>query len=121
MGEAAVSGTLTLTDPTVDRLLHLGPSKTLFEKVAVPLVITYHGKNVASEVLSKSAGAMIQKVGIEGAGKNALLRLSSATGADSPDEPPRRQGKVIAEATLTNKYLLYLSFVNMKNGIGRGW
>lgn len=121
VGEAALSGALTLTDPTVDRLLKLGPSKSLFEKVAVPLVITYRGKNVASELLSKSAGAMIQKVGIEGAGKNALLRLGSAPGADSSDEPPRRQGSVVAQATLTDKYLLYLSFVNMKNGIGRGW
>jgi hypothetical protein len=42
---------------------------------------------------------------------------ASAEGGESSCRP----GSVIAEATLTNKYLLYMAFVNMNYGIGRGW
>ena len=122
LAKAATSGALKLTGPTVDRLLQLAPARTLFDKVAVPLVITYDGQNVASKVLSKFAGAMAQKRGIEGAGKNALLGQGSTSGTgSSANGSPRRQGSVIAQATLTSKYLLYFAFVNMNTGIGRGW
>jgi hypothetical protein len=122
VGKATLSGALKLTGPAVDRLFKLGASKTMFDKVAVPLVITYDGQNVASKVLGKFAGTMVQKRGIEGAGKSALLGLGSSSGDNSSaNDPPQRQGSVVAQATLTNKYLLYLAFVNMNNGIGRGW
>jgi len=119
-GKAALSGALKLTGPGVDKLIKLGPSKAVFDRVAVPVVITYEDVNVASKVLSKFTTAVIQKRGIEGAGKNALLRLGSSSG-DPGGSGPQRQGSVIDQTTLTNKYLLYLGFVNMENGIGRGW
>ena len=37
------------------------------------------------------------------------------------DQKPKRAGRLMEDVTLTNKYLLYLSFVNMDKGIGRGW
>ena len=33
----------------------------------------------------------------------------------------RKRAPILEQTTLTNKYLLYLSFVNMELGIGRGW
>jgi hypothetical protein len=118
VGKAVLSGALKLTGPSVDRLFRISPAKTLFDRAAVPIVITYSGENVASKVLGKFTGAVVQKRGIEGFGKNALLNM----GKDSDgDEPARRQGSVVEQATLTNKYLLNLAFVNMSKGIGRGW
>jgi hypothetical protein len=127
LGKAAISGALKLTGPSVDRLFKLGPAKLLFDKVAVPVVITYGGENVASKFLSKLTSTLLQKKGIEDKGKQALLSLgSSSQGAgeatdDVPNEARKRQGQLIAEATLSNKYLLYLAYVNMEKGIGRGW
>lgn len=129
IGKATLSGALKLTGPAVDQLFKLSPSKTLFDRVAVPITIWrktidepghQQWKNVADEVLRKFAKEVAQKRGIEGAGKNALLRMGSSA-ASVAAGASHRQGSVMAEATLTNKYLLYLAFVNMDYGIGRGW
>jgi len=123
LSEAALSGALKLTGPSVDRLFRIGPAKSLFDKVAVPIVITYEGKNVASAFLSKFAAKMVQSRGIEKAGKKMLLNLGSSPKEDgvTSNDQLRRPGRLIDETTITNKYLLYLAYVNMDNGIGRGW
>ncbi len=121
VGKAALSGALKLTGPAVDRAFKIGPMKTIFDKVAVPIVITYDGKNVASDVLSKFGAKMVQKQGIEKAGKNFLLGLGSSSTGSGGTARPRGQGGIIDQTTLTNTYLLYLGYVNMNNGIGRGW
>jgi hypothetical protein len=129
VGKAVLSGALKLTGPAVDQLFKLSPSKTLFDRVAVPITIWrktidepghQQWENVADEVLRKFAKEVTQKRGIEGAGKNALLRMGSSA-PPGDDGASNRRGSVIAEATITNKYLLYLAFVNMNYGIGRGW
>jgi hypothetical protein len=129
VGKAFLSGAVKLTGPAVEQLFKLSPSKTLFDRVAVPItvwrkVIDKPGhqqwENVADDVLRKFAKEVVQKRGIEGAGKNALLRMGSSAGS-AAGGAPHRQGSIIAESTLTNEYLLYLSFVNMNYGIGRGW
>ena len=121
VSKAALSGALKLTGPSVDALFKLGPAKTLFDKVAVPIVITYGGENVASKVLSKFAGKMVQGRGVEGWGKKELLGGHDSSHDVGTSARPSRAGALIAESTLSTKYLLYLGFVNMDKGIGRGW
>jgi hypothetical protein len=111
VSKAVGSSALKLTGPSIDRLFKLGPARTLFDKVAVPVVITYGGENVASSFLSKLAAKGVQQ-GIEERGKKE---------APEVDSGPRRQGQVIADSTVSTKFLLYLAFVNMTKGIGRGW
>jgi len=118
-GKAALSGALKLTGPSVERLFKIGPTKTLFDKAAMPIVITYGGENIASTALSKFAGKTVQTRLIEKAGKNWLLGPSPQQ--DASPEPTRRRNVLIDETTLTNKLLLHLGYVNMDNGIGRGW
>ena len=128
-GKATLSGALKLTGPAMDQLFKLSPSKTVFERMAIPISIWrktidepghQQWENVADEVLKNFTKEVVQKRGIEGAGKNALLRMGSSA-ASSTDEPSYSQGRVIAEATITNEFLLYMSIVNMDYGIGRGW
>ena len=121
VSKAALSGALTLTGPSVDALFKLGPAKTLFDKVAVPIVITYEGENVASKALSKFAGKMVQGRGVEGWGKKELLGGHDSSKDAGTRATARRSGALVAESTLSNKFLLYLGFVNMEKGIGRGW
>jgi hypothetical protein len=115
VSKAVGSSALKLTAPAAESLFKLGPAKTLFDKVAVPVVITYGGENVASAFLSKLAGKGVQR-GLEERGKKAL----NDSDADA-DSGPRRQGQVIEQSTVSTKFLLYLAFVNMEKGIGRGW
>ncbi len=116
VGKAALSGALKLTGPSVDRVFKL------LDKAPMPITITYGGEDVASKVVSKFLGTMTQKRGIEEYGKNRLLKGGGTAGSDQEeDTSARRQGQVVAEATLSNRYLLYLAFVNMEKGIGRGW
>lgn len=116
VSDAFVSGSVKLVAPTVDRLFKIGPAKTLFDKVAVPVVITVKAKegikNVTSDLLTKSATKSVEKT-LESRGKQAL--------EDSPATNPRQSGRIVSDATLSNKLLLYLAFVNMEKGIGRGW
>jgi hypothetical protein len=130
VSKAVVSSALKLTGPSIDRLFKLGPAKTLFDKVAVPIVVTYGGENVASKFLSKLAGKAVhrgfeeRRQGVPGdredRGKKAV-NDSTSTGEIEVDLSPRRQGQVIAESTVSTKFLLHLAFVNMDKGIGRGW
>jgi len=121
--KAALSGALKLTGPGVDRLFTMGLGKTLFDKVAVPIVINVNKgdvvENVASKFLGKLTGKIAQGFGVEKKGKEWLLNSSAPQSAAS--QTAYKRSPLIDEATLTNKYLLYLAFVNMSNGIGRGW
>jgi hypothetical protein len=121
LGKAALSGALKLTGPGVDRLFKLGPMKTIFDKAAVPIVITYGGENVASQFLGKASSTMVQKRGIEGAGKNWILAPGSSSDNGASNRGSFQQGQLMADATITSKYLLYMAYVNMALGIGRGW
>jgi hypothetical protein len=104
----------------MDGLFKLGPAKTLFDKVAVPIVITYGGENVASGFLSRLAGKTAQRAA-EGRAKDALNgRNGSGNGTEQPSGP-RRSGQVLEQSTVSTKFLLHLAFVNMDKGIGRGW
>jgi hypothetical protein len=114
----------------VNQLFNLSPVKTLFDRIAMPISIWQktidepgHGQslNVADEILRKFAKELAQKRGIEGAGKNAILRTGSSSSSAPNRQGSSRQGAVLAEATLTSKFLLYLAFVNMNEGVGRGW
>jgi hypothetical protein len=115
VGKAALSGSLKLTGPAVSSIF-----KNL-EKAPMPVVITYDGKDVAAKFISKMAGTLVQKRGIEDYGKSKILALGHTDTNEDPSESRGRNGQVIAEATLSNKYLLYLAFVNQEKGIGRGW
>jgi hypothetical protein len=120
ISKAVASGAVKLTGPSSDALFKLGPARTLFDKVAVPIVINYGGENVASNFLSKLAGETLQNRVIETAAKNAATGEGAA--ADAALVPAaRRPGQLIDESTLSNKFLLHLAFVNMRKGIGRGW
>jgi hypothetical protein len=130
VGKALLSGGLKLTGPAVNQLFNLSPVKTLFDRIAMPISIWQktidepgHGQslNVADEILRKFAKERAQKRGIEGAGKNAILRTGSSSSSAPNRQGSSRQGAVLAEATLTSKFLLYLAFVNMNEGVGRGW
>ena len=111
VSKAVSSSALKMTGPSIDRLFKLGPARTLFDKVAVPVVITYGGENVASSFLSKLAAK----------GAQQTIEERSTNDAPEIDTGPRRQGQVIAESTVSTKFLLHLAFVNMTKGIGRGW
>lgn len=121
VGEAALAGGLKLTGPIIDRAFRIGPAKTLFDKIAVPVVITYDGKNVASEFLSKFSAKMVQKWGVEKAGKRLITGLFSSDAAQGGGGDPSSENGIIDQVTLTNSYLLELGFVNMSKGIGNGW
>jgi hypothetical protein len=126
-GKVALSGALKLTGPVVDQAFKIGPGRTIFDKVALPIVINY-GKDgvypsVTSEFASKLAGKIVQKQVIEKAGTKLILggNSSLAGNGGTTDDQSRGQNGVVAEATLTNKYLLNLGYVNMSKGIGGGW
>jgi hypothetical protein len=130
VGKALLSGGLKLTGPALNQLFNLSPVKTLFDRIAMPISIWQktidepgHQQfvNVADEILRKFAKEVAQKRGIEGAGKNAILRIGSSSSSTANRGASSRQGAVLAEATLTSKFLLYLAFVNMNEGVGRGW
>lgn len=120
VSKAVGASALKLTSPAADGLFKLGPAKTLFDKVAVPIVITYGGENVASGFLSKLAGKTAQRA-LEARGKEALNESTASGGDAGPDLSPRRQGQVIEQSTVSTKFLLHLAVVNMDKGIGRGW
>jgi hypothetical protein len=111
ISKAVGSSALKLTGPSIDRLFKLGPARTLFDKVAVPVVVTYGNENVASSFLSKVAAKGVQQTIEERSSKDAPVI----------DAGVRRQGQVIADSTVSTKFLLHLAFVNMSKGIGRGW
>jgi hypothetical protein len=119
ISRAVAGGALKLTGPSSEALFKVGPAKTLFDKVAVPIVINYGGENVASKFLSRLAGDALQSRGGEAAGRSGNGNGSSADAAAATG--PRRPGQLIAESTLSNKVLLDLAFVNTQKGIGRGW
>lgn len=123
VGKSVLSGALKLTGPSVERLFKLGPAKTLFDKAAVPMVISYGGENKAAEVLGKFAGKLAQKQGVEKAGRDRLLGTAAPAreGERVGYDRMSRQGVLLKDATLTNKFLLYFAYVNMEKGIGRGW
>lgn len=69
----------------------------------------------AGTVAGKLAAKFVQRQGIETMGKKML-----ASGSP-PSTTSDRIGLVVQQMTMTNKLLLYLAFVNMDKGIGRGW
>jgi hypothetical protein len=129
-GKVALSGGLKLTGPVVDQAFKIGPGRTIFDRIALPIVVDYGKdlgdgvfKSVTPELASKLAGKIVQKQLIEKAGKNLILGgNSSSTGnGGTTGNQPRGQNGVIGEATLTNRYLLNLGYVNMSKGVGGGW
>lgn len=121
--KAALSGALKLTGPGVDRLFTTGFGKTVFDKVAVPIVINVNKsgvmENVASKFLGKMAAKTVQGNLIEKQGRDWLL--GSSVQMQSSGNSSYKRSTLIDEATLTDKYLLNLAFVNMSMGIGQGW
>jgi hypothetical protein len=116
---AAISGGAKLTGPMVDSLLNVRPARSLFDKLTLPVMLSYKGKFVTAagdDLASKTAQGLtgeVLKKGLEiGAAKMA---------APAPEKRVKRSGQVIEHATLSNKYLLYFAYVNMSKGIGRGW
>lgn len=123
VGSAALQGALKLTGPSVDRLTKLGPAKTIFDKVAVPVEITYVNKNVGAEFFRREAAKFTQSQLIEKTARKKILSASAsptAAGTSTATSPRSGQG-IIDNTTLTNKWLLYWSFVNQELGIGNGW
>ena len=118
---AVTSGAVKLTGPSSEALFKLAPAKTLFDKVAVPIVINYGGENVASKFLSTLAGEVTQNRVVEPAARNAVNGGAKASADSGPATGTRGAGQLIDESTLSNKFLLHLAFVNMQKGIGRGW
>jgi hypothetical protein len=119
---AVLSGALKLTGPTVDRIFKTGPAKTLFDVVSVPIWVQVRNlpgdemwEDQAGTVAGKLAAKFVQRQGIETMGKKML-----ASGSP-PSTTSDRIGPVVQQMTMTNKLLLYLAFVNMDKGIGRGW
>jgi hypothetical protein len=119
VSKAVAASAVKLTAPTADRLFRLGPARTLFDKVAVPIVVTYGGENVASSFLGKLVEKGVQR-GVEDVARKAL-NGSGSPPEDAPHLEPRRPGQVIDQSTVSTKFLLHLAFVNMEKGIGRGW
>lgn len=130
-GDAALAGALTLATPGTDRLFNFAPGKTFFDRAAIPLTIKYGGKDLATEVLKgskklaagtvagmmKSSASSFVQGGLEAtANKLAGPRKGEAAGERAP-----QSSSLLDEATLTNRHLLDLAFVNMDKGIGRGW
>ena len=121
ISKAVVSGAVKLSGPSSDALFKLGPAKTLFDKVAVPIFISYGGENVASSFLSKLSTETLQNRIADSAARNGKAPASAST-ADAPSPwTSHRRGQLIDASTLSNRFLLDLAFVNMQKGIGRGW
>ena len=121
ISKAVASGAVKLIGPSSDALFKLGPAKTLFDKVAVPIVINYGGENVASKFLSTLASETLQSRVIERAARNGGGNAAHSPTDESAATGPRRGGQLIDESTLSSRFLLHLAFVNMQKGIGRGW
>lgn len=120
ISRAVAVGAVRLSGPSSEALFKLGPAKTLFDKVAVPIVINYGGENVASSFLARLASETLQTRAADRASRSA-----GAPGDDGARELPapvsRRSGQLIDDATLSSRFLLDLAFVNMQKGIGHGW
>ena len=131
VSKAVGTSALKLTTPAMDGLFRLGPAKTLFDRVAVPIVITYGGENVASSFLAKLAGKTASRNAVEALGqtpraaeeraKDALNGRNGSGNSTELPSGPRRPGQVLEQSTVSTKFLLHLAFVNMEKGIGRGW
>lgn len=121
ISRAVVSGAVKLTGPSSDALFRLGPAKTLFDKVAVPIVINYRGENVASSFLSKLASESLQTRATDAAARNGKAAPGGPAGESGPARGARRAGQLVDESTLSSRFLLDLGFVNMQKGIGHGW
>jgi hypothetical protein len=118
ISRAVIGGAVKLTGPSPEALFKLGPARTLFDKVAMPIVIDYGGEHVASKFLSTlAAGAAPSR--IDG-GRNGSANGSEPS-TDIALAGPRRPGQLIDDSTLSNRLLLHLAFVNMQKGVGRGW
>jgi hypothetical protein len=72
---------------------------------------------LASHGGAVSCAAKLRRQGIEKWAKDRLLGAGSSTAPQ--DARPR--ARVLDQATLANKLLLYLACVNVDKGIGRGW
>jgi hypothetical protein len=126
LSKAALAGALKLSGPAVDQLFKLGMSKTLFDKVTMPIEITYSGEAVIPEtgerlaaiLAAKGAGKFVQGYGVEKWGKGQITSAMSSSGGSAPSSG---SGQVVGHATVCNKSLLYFAFVNMDLGIARGW
>jgi len=111
---AIALGGVKLVAPGVDHLLKLGPARTLFDRITLPVVISYGGKDVAAQLLPKAAATAIKKgieAGVKGASSSASAAPTGRTG----------HGHIVGNATISDKFLLDLAFVNMTKGIGHRW
>lgn len=120
ISRAVAGGAVKLTGPSSEALFRLGPAKTLFDKVAVPIVINYGGEHVASTFLSRLTSDALQSRD-EAPGRSGAVNSNGGATETAPATGPRRPGQLIADSTLSNKFLLDLAFVNLQKGIGRGW
>lgn len=122
VSDAVASGALKLTGPAVDRIFTTGPAKTIFDLVPVPIWVNVRNLPGDKMYVDKSAeffGGLTKTLAgnkIESAGKKMFAEPSGQTSSVNG-----QSGPVVRQATLTNKLLLYLAFVNMNKGIGRGW
>ena len=119
--KALVSGGLKMTGPSIDRIFKGDTAMSFFDRVAVPFAVTYGGKNVAAQLLAKWAGKAAMKQGVEGYGKQVLLGGHPPAPEGHTKAGLDYQKGVLADATVTNRYLLYLAFVDAEQGIGHGW
>lgn len=120
ISKAVASGAVRLTGPSSDALFKLGPARTLFDKVAVPIVINYGGENVASSFLARLASETIQTRAADAASRKAGVPADDGP-RESLSSIRRRPGQLIDDSTLSSRFLLDLAFVNMQKGIGHGW
>lgn len=117
--DAVVSGAIKLTDPVAGKLFKTDAGKAVLNKVAVPIQVLYEKNgqkavNITADLLAKGLPKVVQNTT-----KLAVGGSKSSSGGGSSGGSGK--ASVLDDATTTNKLLLWLGFVNMDKGIGRGW
>jgi hypothetical protein len=99
--------------------------KTVFQKMPVPFTVysetwrsgvEYMAEDVANTLLEKTGKKLVEK-GVKAGLSSAGKRLT----AESPPSAGGSGSGFIDDVPFEKLGLLYLSIVNMENGVGRGW
>lgn len=111
--DAAHAGAVEIAGTGAAKFFKLAPMQKVFEKVAVPIRISYNGENKAKEILEATA-AQLAKGGFSVATEGSKQPKTST-------DTKNKSGPLVRDTTLANKFLLQCGVVNMQKGIGRGW
>lgn len=116
--EAALSGALTLTGPSVDKMFSTDLVKKGFQKAAVPITITYRSKKITADFAEKVASGLVQSYAVEKGGSSLISGLSAQ---EVTAGKASSQSSALETFTLTQKSMLDWAIISQEKGFGKGW